>query len=459
MSIAAFDARLKRFEIGERLVRRNPLYYFAVQRELIKLDVADIGELESWTQRRLQKVLSAARHSAYGQSIGAPRALQDWPLLDKERVRNNPQSFCQGRSWAHRLLHARASTGGTTGLPLKLFRSPESVVAEQVCQDAAITGLGIDPRHAKVAVLRADPIKDPSDMKPPFWTYTLAGRRLVLSSNHLSEQTLAYYIEELRKFAPELLWVYPTALESLCLLLLRAGERVAIPRVLSSSEVLGPAVWDQARAALGCAIVDRYGQAERVACAHAFAPGAYRFVPGYSHVELILDSEEEATALYEIVGTSLWNMAMPLVRYRTGDLVRLPRSYGAREIEEVALGARTFEGVLGRMNDVLLAPDGTRVLIGINHIPRDVEHLMRLQIVQETPDRVVLRVLAAPGFSDADAQQLLRNARQKIPEPVDVQVEVTDELQRTARGKTPYVIHGSLVQQAFRNIGVTTAAA
>jgi phenylacetate-CoA ligase len=454
-ALQTLDTRLKRLQLGERLVRRNPLYYASVQRQLAALQDMGLMERATWTRLRLDKVLRAAARTQYGRSVGAPVAPEKWPLLHKESVRNDPRAFHSGRTW----FGAQAVTGGTTGTPLQLLRSPQAVVAEQVCLDRMMLAIGTEPLSARVAVLRADSIKDPSDRSPPYWIYAMGGRRLILSSNHLTEDTLSSYVDVLREFRPDVLWVYPTALEALCRLLALAGERVRIRNVLSSSEMLHPQVWALARSLLDCQIVDYYGQAERVAFAYATAPDAYLFLPGYAYVELIHHAPEdgrrpeESATLYEIVGTSLWNLAMPLVRYRTGDLLRLPRRYRAQELLELACGLRPFEGVIGRSQDVLLAPDGRGALTGINHIPRAVQHLMRLQVVQEAVDRVVLRALVAPGFSDADSQQLLDNARQKIPQGVDVRVEIASSLQRTARGKTPFIIHSPAVREAFRAAG------
>ena len=454
MPIPALTAKLKRLEMGERFVRRNPFYYSAVERELSRLEAADGEARQRWCDERVKETLSSAAHTAYGRSVAAPRALAQWPLLAKESVRDNPKAFVRNGRWSGQWFNAHASTGGTTGVPLKLVRSPESVVAEQVCQDQAITHTGIEPRRARIAVLRADDVKSVSDLDPPYWVYALGGRRLILSSNHLTERSLPHYVNELRAFAPDLLWVYPTPLESLCLLLQRTGVDLRVPRVLSSSEVLQPEVWRLAEKLLGCTVVDRYGQAERVACAHAFAPGEYRFVPGYAYIELIESVREEGSTLYEIVGTSLWNTAMPLVRYRTGDLIRLPTHYGVNELREIANGTRSFEGVIGRANEVLLGPEGAGVLTGINHLPRGVPNLIRLQVAQERPDLIVLRVLAASGFGHAEVEQLMRNARLKIPEAIDVRVELREELERTKGGKTPYVVHGPKVKETLQSIRV-----
>jgi len=445
------DDQLKRLELGERFVRRNPLYYGAIHRQLAQLEQAGIEQRKQWTQARLRKILQFAARTPYGKSVGGTDDIASWPLLDKSKVRDTPTAFHSGRTW----FTAHASTGGTTGMPIDLIRSPEAIVAEQVCLDRMMIGLGVEPTEARTAVLRGDNIKDPTDLTPPFWRYALGGRRLLLSSNHLTEATLPHYVRELREFEPEVLWVYPSSLELLCRLLSASGETLRIPRVLSSSEVLKPGAWLLARQILGCKIADYYGQAERIAFAFGFAPTQYFFLPGYSYVELLPHSSDGSAPAFEIVGTSLWNEAMPLVRYRTGDLLRLPWNYGDTEIEQITYGMCAFEGVIGRDQEVLYAPDRMRVLTGIDHIQREVEHIVRIQVVQEALDRVLIRVVPARGFSEADAKRLERNARNKIPRSIDVRIEVTETLERTQQGKTPFVIHRPPVREAIRQSGLT----
>jgi phenylacetate-CoA ligase len=145
---------------------------------------------------------------------------------------------------------------------------------------------------------------------------------------------------------------------------------------------------------------------------------------------------------------------MPLIRYRTGDLVRLPRHYGEREREQIAYGMCAFEGVIGRDQEVLYAPDCMRVLTGIDHIQREVEHIVRIQVVQDALDRVLIRVVPARGFGEADAKRLERNARNKIPRSIELRIEVTETLERTEQGKTPFVIHRPQVREAIRQAGL-----
>jgi phenylacetate-CoA ligase len=234
------------------------------------------------------------------------------------------------------------------------------------------------------------------------------------------------------------------------------GRRLHIPAVLTSSEVLNPVAWDLARDVLGCRVVDYYGQAERIAFAHASEPRNSRFLPGYSFIEFLPYETKllngSAERLYEIVGTSFWNNLMPLVRYRTGDLIRLPASWGERELEELAVGMRPFPGILGRQQEILACPTGVRVT-GLDSIPETVEHVLRVQVVQEALDSACIRVVPAPGFSDADAEHLLRNARACVPEGVKLRVELANWVERTARGKAPLVVHRPEVYDALRRAG------
>jgi phenylacetate-CoA ligase len=449
-ALHALDAKLKSLNVGERFVRRNPIYYGSTYRVIESLQTSTLLERKAWTDARLSKILAIARSTRYGKRIGAPLHLLDWPLLQKDSVRDDPHGFRASNGW----FVARASTGGTSGTPVQLFRSPGAVVMEQICRDRMLRALGVDPIQVRIAVLRADSIKDPSSWDPPYWKYILGGKRLVLSSNHLAQRTLPSYLETLRQFRPDVLWVHPSMLEVLCRLLARAGETLSIKGVLASSEVLRPEIWSLAKSLLHCRIIDCYGQAERVAFAYASSPQSHHFLPGYARVELLPHSQDEEGSLFEVVGTSLWNFAMPLVRYRTGDLIRIKGQPNTRDLEEIIYGLGSFDGVLGRSRDVLLTPDGRGIIPGLSHIPRGIAHLLRLQIMQQRPDHIILRALTTPEFSAADVEQLVRNARQKIPSGARIEVEVTDTLHRTAGGKTPFVIHSPEVLDAFAAAGL-----
>jgi phenylacetate-CoA ligase len=429
-------APVKRMSLGSALIRGNPLHHTRAARLFAALEAAPLEQRRAWMRDRLGAALRVAGTAVFGRRLGSPGALEAWPLLTPAEVRERPRDFVRTRPWP-----IPSSTGGTTGVPLPLARSARSVAYEQAAIDHVMRAAGVDPARARIAVVRGDDVKSPSDREPPFWRTTHGGRRLVFSSNHLDRGTVAAYAGALRDFAADVWWVYPTALEALVRLADEAGERLRVPLVLASSEVLSPWVRAAATAAFGCRVADYYGQAERVAFAWSVRPGEYRFLPGYSAVELVPAPDAGEGARYEVVGTVLWNEAMPLVRYRTGDIITLPSAADAAMLESVALGVTPFGGIEGRDGDILVGPDGAR-LTGIDHFHRGVDRVVRVQVAHLTPGRVEVRVIPAPGFGDAERAQLMANARRKLPGTMEVEVVLVDTLERTPLGKTPFVIRG-----------------
>ena len=438
--------KLKLLQVGDTAVRRNPLFYADAQRDLKYLEQASVAARKRWTLQRLSEVLWPASRTGYGRIVRGGGDIASWPLLNKSSVRAAPSVFQMGS----RLFTVKASTGGTSGAPLEIVRSLRSVVLEQVCIDRMMQKVGVDARNGRCAVLRTESVKDPNDLDPPYWIHAGGGNRIVFSAGHLNAATVEHYARALEEFAPDCLLSYPTSLEALCVLLQRSGRKLNIPAALCSSEVLHERVWSAARHTFGCKLLDYYGQAERVAFAYATAPGQYRFLPGYAHVEFEPAGNDGDHRLLEIVGTSLWNRSMALIRYRTGDLIRVPASWGERELEELAYGARTFGGVMGRDSDILLTPDGAKVT-GISHFQRDVANIVRIQVIQETQAKVVILVLAGEHYSERDRDQLLRNVREKLPNSIEVDIRNVTALERTARGKTPFVIHRPQVKQVLNN--------
>jgi phenylacetate-CoA ligase len=453
-AVTSFAGMMKKHVLGQRLIRRNPFYYDRSCEVLAQGEGANLEQRLAWSERQVRRTLSQAKRTEYGRSVDADERLQSWPLLEKESLRHGLQSFTTGNAW----LSVPATTGGTSGVPLKVLRSLEAIVFEQASIDAVIKSVGVDARTARTAVLRGDNPRDIVVSPNPECEIINNGRTMTMSANAVTHTSVEHIANSLEKFAPELLCAYPSALETLGRYLRDSGRRLLIPAVVTSSEVFRADAWLLVEQMLGCRLADYYGQAERIAFACAHAPREYRFQYGYSRVELIpydgqplpRDSEHR---LYEVIGTSFWNALLPIVRYRTGDLVRLPASWGEQELTELAMGLRTFEGVLGRQQELIVCPNSVRIT-GIGSVPSDVHNVLRFQVIQEDFDQARIFVLPASGFSKEDAETLLANARARIPPEVNLTVEIASRLERTPRGKTPLIVHRPPVHDALRRHGV-----
>lgn len=433
--LVTLAARAKRLEAIDLALRYNPVARRRALGAVRAFAAADLAGRRSLAEAFTAQSLAAARQTPYGREFG--RHLQDWPILRKERLRDHPADFAR-----RGLLRVPAATGGTAGLPIHLVRSATSIAAEQVFLDRLIPAPGLTWRRARVASLRADFVKSTADRSPPYGYATHRDRRLVLSSPHLSAETLPWYLETLAAFRPDILWMYPTMAANLLRLLATTGTNLRVPLVMTSSERLDPVIHRAIGHEFGAAVIDYYGLAERTCLASSTGPGRYLFEPAYGRVELIPSDADEVLDGHRhvaIVATGYWNDAMPLIRYDTGDYAMVSAGAGRHELEAVALGLLPFHGVAGRSSDFIYGSGGTRIC-GLNHLPREVRNLLQVQIVQERLGSALVRALVRPGFGPADLARLEVNARAKLPPGIDLRIDIVGRLETTAQGKTPYVI-------------------
>lgn len=453
-AVTSVAGYFKKHVLGQTLIRRNPFYYERACADLSEIETLDRDGRRAWVDERVARTLELARETEYGRSVSGGTALDSWPLLEKEPLRNNLEAFTCGREW----MAAPATTGGTSGVPLKVLRSLQAIVFEQASIDRVISMSGADVRNARTVVLRGDNPRDLELSPNPDSEYINGGRMLTMSANAVTHVSVENVANSIEAFAPQLLCAYPTALETICRYLRDSDRRLSIPAVVTSSEVFRPEARRLCEYRLGARILDYYGQAERIAFAYASAAREYRFSCAYSYVEFIPYEGQvlpgnAAYRLYEVIGTSYWNSVLPMVRYRTGDLIRVPIEWGPNELEELALGLRTFEGVLGRQQEVIVCPQTVR-LSGLACVPRDIDNVIRMQLVQEDLEEVRIFVLPTEQFSKDDAENLLANARSRIPPEVNVTVELATRLERTPRGKTPLIVHRPPVHDVLRGHGI-----
>jgi len=421
-------ARLRMASLGDALVRRFPPLYLAYRRDLAAFDALDTAGRQARQQKLVDRVLATAS-GLPGYSAYKGKPLDAYPVLTKEMLR----SATGGYRSPSGLLTAAAATSGSSGIPLTIKRSFASVVFEQAAIDHVVALAGGDFRRDRIAVLRGEAIKDPSDRTPPYWRVERGGRIMNFSVAHLNTETAQTFFKALKDFAPGIIWAYPSALDMLAACMERQGWRLDVPVVLTSSEVLTDELRARAEQLFGACVADYYGQAERVSFAYALKAAAYRFMPAYGQVEL---QPVEGDGRFRIISTNLRNAAQPLVRYNTGDIAV---ALDAQNAVEVALGTKPFARIEGRESDYLIAPDGSR-LIGMNHIPRSIDGLLQMQLRQTDPDRVLVLAVAERFGDEPLKAAIAAKVAQRLPETMRVEIRFCEAIAREKSGKMPLVV-------------------
>jgi phenylacetate-CoA ligase len=94
--------------------------------------------------------------------------------------------------------------------------------------------------------------------------------------------------------------------------------------------------------------------------------------------------------------------------------------------------------VEGRADDVLYASDG-RAVGRLDPVFKTGLPIVEAQIVQERLNRLRIRYVPAPGFSDAAAAALVARVRDRMGD-IDVVLEPVTAIPRTSRGKFRAVV-------------------
>ncbi|MCS6922511.1 MAG: hypothetical protein NZM07_11460, partial [Elioraea sp.] len=263
-------------------------------------------------------------------------------------------------------------------------------------------------------------------------------RMRTFNTRLLSRENLQHFVGLAVQFRAEVLWAYPSHLELFVRYVEQTGDDRFRPRVvITNAEVLYEEQRERARRVLGCDVFDWYGLGEHVAAAAECERHGYHIPEEIVAVEILQGNQEAPEGEPgEIVGTSLENLAQPLIRYRTGDFAirrhdRCPCGRAHAMLREIG----------GRTQDVISTPDGgwrafRHGLFGAEQVPG----LEAVQLEQLEMRRFVARAVAPRGLT-AEARQLLaRRVIEAIGFDAAVDVELVKDIPRTERGKRRLVI-------------------
>jgi phenylacetate-CoA ligase len=365
----------------------------------------------------------------------AADALRCFPIITKQTLLANRSSlFPNGgvkQPW-----HIEGMTSGTTGTPLTVFRSLQSLLMEQAFMKRHWGWAGFHDGMAR-ASLRGDMVIDIAQQAPPFWFWNRYNRQLLLSSRHLTEAHADAIIERLASLAPSMLQAYPSTAFTLAGMLRARGRRLAIPFVFTASEPLYPHQRALILDWLGCKVMDMYGMAERVALATECEHGALHVNSDYSYVEIVDDDGQPTRGEGYIVGTTFHNHAMPLVRYRLSDRARWRPGQC-----QCGRPFPILEGVSGKFEDSIFGSSGAPVSASVLTFAfKGLEYIAKSQVAQVGAACWQVRVVPLPGFGAAHRLQLIENIHRLVDPGVHVEVVLCDALPNTAGGKFRWVVN------------------
>jgi phenylacetate-CoA ligase len=392
--------------------------------------------LERGQQIQLDRLLQHAR-SKSALYAERPQHLADFPLLTRRELLTQAELIHCADIGPEHGRPQPVQTSGSTGEIVSVQRTDHSRLMLMAL------GLRVGEWHRfdysqTLAVIRADSPRMDDDERarklgwgmPSALLYrTGPGYALPISTN-VSEQ--AAWLERRR---PGYLLTYPTNLSALLDVFERAGKTLPGLRcVRSLGETLSKELRERCRRVWGAPVIDVYSAQEvgiiAIECAES---GLYHVQSESLIVEVLRDDDQPCAPGEEgrVVVTDLHNFATPLIRYAIGDRAQVgPACSCGRELP-------TLTRILGRERHMVVLPSGERhwPLVGL-HEYRRIAPILQYQVVQESTELVVLRLVTEAPLTTAQELELTAVLTRSLGHAFPVRFEYFEgELPRTAGGK------------------------
>ena len=428
-------------------------------RRLTDSEHLDAASLESLQNQMLPEVIRhAANHvpyyraqfSEYGINVSQIQTVADLPklpILTREDIAENFHALTSERASRRRLTIGH--TSGTTGSPLEVLHDPAVTYITYALLERQYrwAGLRLGRGGDRVAVLRGNVIVPIDTHSPPYWRHNLVHNQLVMSAFHLSTENLDGYVNAIRSFGAQALDGYPSTLYVVARHLLRTSQSLPLRAAITSSETLYPFQREAIEEAFECRVFDYFAAAERVVFAtECDAHEGHHVASEYGVLELVdQDGRQVAEGMPGImVGTSLHNLGMPLLRYRCNDVTAL-----RNQLCSCGRALPLMEDVSTKAEDILALPDGRLISPSVlTHPFKPMHSVEESQIVQDRPDSIRIKIKPNAAFTPAESEYLVREFRKRLGENIEVSVEVVDDIPRTSAGKFKWVV--SEVRDAIR---------
>lgn len=308
-----------------------------------------------------------------------------------------------------------ATTGGSTGEPLKVLLDYDSVFKENAFVNYFRSKLGYQIQD-RLATFRGVEFDD------RLWKFNPMQNELIFSPFKLSKNTVKTYVAKINKYKPAFLNGYLSSLHFFAQLLSENNLRLKHPikGIFLISENIDIAQREFLENFFNVKSCTFYGHTERCVIAEELSPNEYVFDPYYGYSELI----DNSTGSFSIVSTGFLNKTMPLIRFKTND--------------NCVLTKRKTISISGRwdVNDFLIGKNEEKVFhSALNFHSEIFKNVTSYQFIQKQKGEADIHIIVNKDFQTSEIAIMKKMIDKKTKGVIEFNIKITDQLILSKRGK------------------------
>lgn len=429
-----------------------PLHHWVVRKDMFKyydeikeFEKKGRSEVKSYQHERLQKMVEYARENTdhYADSLSdvetdtddLEELLEQIPILDKEKLRDNPQEFTNDDHADHKI-----TTSGSTGTPLVMWANKAQLEKRLAMNLRNREWMGyqwgdksVRLWHQKIGMSTVQWLKEQFE--------AFLSREKFIPVFKMGDDNLGEIIDEIDEYDPELVDGYAEAYNILVEYCKRNDIEKDWKRVVSSGQQLHPSTREGIQDYLGAEVFDRYGAREFSGIAQECPAHDGKHINSYLYIVEVLNDEGDVPEEGEkgnIVVTDLHNKATPLLRYKIGDF-----AYPVQE-ESCECGKEwpKLGDIVGREQSVIVT-EGGKHLPGtfFDHYFKDYfDVIQQWQVVQEEQEAIEVNLMVTSEKEFEEIENELRQGLRKHVGDIDIRFQIMDDMEMVRTGKFRHTI-------------------
>jgi phenylacetate-CoA ligase len=357
-------------------------------------------------------------HELFNKVSFAPHKFSDLeqikkiPFLTRQIIKDNFDQLISGAKV--RKGHYIATTGGSSGLPLKFLLDYDSIFKENAFIYYFRKKLNYQFED-KLVTFRS------TEYGNKLWKFNPMYNEMIFYPRKLSKINIAGIAKKINEFNPQFLNGYLSAIWYFAKLVdeYKINISLKLKGIFLISENLDPGQRTFIEQFFNVKSSTFYGHSERCVIAEEITPYNYKFDPYYGFTEFIQLEDDQ----FSIVGTGFLNYTMPLIRYKTDDIITPVNQYYSIS------GKKSSTSRLVGANDEFL----TITALGLTN--PIFKNILNFQFIQNEKGKADLLIIVSENFQMSEMEGIKNQLRKQNKGIIDMEIKIVENLVLSPRGK------------------------